>query len=517
MPNPHLASIGIDGQAPISKIMLQKDRLRKGSAVTYPKHDHVFRNALIFDGSGGQAYTGELAVGGDRIAAVGPPGTIEFGAGDQEHDLRGLAVSPGFIDAHTHDDRIVLDAPAMVPKVSQGVTTVVTGNCGISLVPVTFTGEPPPPMNLLGGSEAYGFPSFGAYAAAVKKAAPGINVAALVGHSALRLATMSDITRKARGNEINAMLAHADEAMANGAIGFSTGLFYPPNAAADMDEVSQIAARFAEKGGVYATHMRDEFDHVLDSIEETLQTAGKARIPVVISHHKCAGPRNWGRTRETLPKIEAAAARQRVNFDVYPYAAGSTNLRADLVTGEYRIMISWSRPHPEMNGRDLSTIAAEWNCDLDEAARRLDPAGAIYFQMDEADVCRVMRSKLAMIGSDGLPHDAHPHPRLWGTFPRVIGHYARDLGLFPMETAIHKMTGLPAEVFKLKDRGRLERGYFADLVVFDPETIIDRATYASPLVPASGIAEVYVNGRLSYAEEKGATPGAGRLIGGNGA
>jgi N-acyl-D-amino-acid deacylase len=494
--------------------MLQKHRLRKGSAMQHAKHDHVFRNALIFDGAGGQPIAGELAIDGDRIAAIAPAGSLPAGAGNQEHDLGGLALSPGFIDAHTHDDRIVLDAPAMVPKVSQGVTTVVAGNCGISLAPVTFTGDPPAPMNLLGGSEAYCFPTFAAYAAAVKKAAPSINVAALVGHSALRLATMSDSGRKARPKEIDAMLALADEAMASGAIGFSTGLFYPPNAAADMDEVSQIAARFAEKGGVYATHMRDEHDHVLDSIDETLATAGRARIAVIISHHKCAGPRNWGRTRETLPKIEEAAARQKVNFDVYPYAAGSTNLRADLVTEEYRIMISWSRPHPEMNGRDLSAIAAEWNCDLKEAARRLDPAGAIYFQMDEADVCRVMRSPLAMIGSDGLPHDAHPHPRLWGTFPRVIGHYARDLGLFPIETAIHKMTGLPAQVFKLKDRGRLEPGYFADLVVFDPATIIDRATYASPLVPASGIAAVYVNGKLSYAEGKGATPGAGRLIGG---
>jgi N-acyl-D-amino-acid deacylase len=494
--------------------MLQKHQLRKGALVSKLDHDHIFRNALVFDGGGGAPYLGELAITGERIASAGPPGTIPRGAGDAEHDLAGLALSPGFIDTHTHDDRIVLDAPAMLPKVSQGVTTVVAGNCGISLAPVTFKSDPPPPMNLLGGSEAYRFPSFAAYAAAVENAAPSINVAALVGHSALRLATMGDIGKRASDKEIDAMLAHVDEAMANGAIGFSTGLFYPPNAAADIDEVSRVAARFAEKGGVYATHMRDESDHVLDSIDETLATAGRARIPLVVSHHKCAGPANWGRTRETLPRLEEASAAQPVNLDVYPYAAGSTNLRADLVTNEYRIMISWSRPHPEMNGRDLSDIATEWGCDLMDAARRLDPAGAIYFQMDEADVRRVMKSPLAMIGSDGLPHDAHPHPRLWGTFPRVIGRYARDLGLFPIEIAIHKMTGLPASVFKLKDRGRLMAGCFADLVVFDPKTIIDRATYESPLEPAIGVVEVYVNGRLSYAAGRGAVPGAGRLIGG---
>jgi N-acyl-D-amino-acid deacylase len=476
-------------------------------------HDHVFRNALIFDGSGTAPFTGELAVEGDHIIAVGPPGTIRSRAGDQEHNLEGLAISPGFIDAHTHDDRLVLDAPTMLPKISQGVTTVVVGNCGISLAPVIFEKDPPPPMNLLGGRKAYSFPSFASYATAVAKAAPSINVAALVGHSALRLATMNDVGRKASDSEMNAMISHVDEALAGGATGFSTGLFYLPNAAADMDEVSRIAQRFAEKGGVYATHMRNEFDFVLDSIDETLITARRAQIAVVISHHKCAGPKNWGRTLETLPKIEAAALSQAVHFDVYPYAAGSTNLRADLVTDEYRIMITWSKPHPEMNGRDLNVIAAEWSCDLMEAARRLDPAGAIYFQMDESDVRRVMSSKLAIIGSDGLPHDDHPHPRLWGTFPRVIGHYARDLGLFRIESAIRKMTGLPAEVFKLKGRGRLLPGYFADLVVFNPITIIDRATYDSPLEPAIGIKQVFVNGRLSFAEGAGATSGAGRLIG----
>ena len=477
-------------------------------------HELVFRNAVVFDGSGKPPYLGELGLSGERIAEIGPPGTIPEKAGRLEQDLRGLALAPGFIDAHTHDDRIVLDDPSILPKISQGVTTVVVGNCGISLAPVTFGGDPPPPMNLLGGAQAYEFPSFASYAKAIKRTAPAINVAALVGHSALRLATMGDVRRKATDGEIAAMRAHADEAMANGAIGFSTGLFYPPNAAADADEVSRIAARFAERGGLYATHMRDEFDHVLDSIDETLITARNARIPVVISHHKCAGPGNWGRTRETLPRLEKAAETQPVNLDVYPYEAGSTNLRSDLVSDEYRIMISWSRPHPEMNGRDLQDIAAQWNCDLKEAARRLDPAGAIYFQMDETDVRRVMSSKLAMIGSDGLPHDAHPHPRLWGTFPRVIGRYARELGVFPMEVAIHKMTGLPAQVFKLAERGRLEGGFFADLVVFDPKTIIDQSTYDSPKKRALGIRQVFVNGSLSFSEESGSIGRAGRLIGG---
>ena len=485
------------------------------STLVEPRYDHVFRNALLIDGTGSPPQPGELAVSGERIAALGPAGSIPPGSGRQEHDLRGRALAPGFVDSHTHDDRIVLDNPEMVMKISQGVTTVVTGNCGISLAPVTFPGEPPAPMNLLGGREAYEFPSFGDYAAAIKATVPAVNVAALVGHSALRLATMSDIRVKASPAEVAAMLDLAEEAMENGAAGFSTGLFYPTNAAADIEEVAAVAARFAARGGVYATHMRSEMEPVLDSIAETLETAERARIPVVISHHKCAGPRNWGRTRETLPAIEAAAKRQPVALDAYPYNAGSTNLRADLVTDEYRIMITWSRPHPEATGRDLADIAAEWGVDLHEAARRLDPAGAIYFQMDEADVRRVLSFPLTMIGSDGLPHDDHPHPRLWGTFPRVLGHYARELGLFSLATAVHKMTGKPAEVFRLTGRGRLAEGFFADLVVFDPGTVIDRSTYENPKQLSDGIEMVFVNGTLAW--EAGATSvkRAGRLVGGS--
>jgi N-acyl-D-amino-acid deacylase len=502
-------------------MMLQKrSRLARSERIGFlemtgsPSYDHVFRNALIIDGTGKPPVRGELAVAGETIADMGPAGTIAAGSGAVEHDLKGRALAPGFIDTHTHDDRIVLDAPDMLPKISQGVTTVVTGNCGISLAPVTFPGEPPAPMNLLGGRKAYEFPTFADYARVIRDTTPAINVAALVGHSALRLATMSDIRVKASESQISAMLDHAEEAMENGAAGFSTGLFYPTNAAADIDEVSRVASVFAKHGGVYATHMRSEMEPVLDSLAETFETAGRAKISVVISHHKCAGPRNWGRTKETLPVIEAASRKQAVGLDAYPYAAGSTNLRADLITDEYRIMITWSRPHPEATGRDLKDIAAEWRVDLAEAARKLDPAGAIYFQMDEADVRRVLAFPLTMIGSDGLPHDDHPHPRLWGTFPRVLGHYAREVGLFPLETAVHKMTGLSAKTFRLDRRGVLAKGNFADLVVFDPETVIDRATYERPKEFSAGIDKVFVNGALAW--EAGATSvkRAGRLVGG---
>ena len=232
-------------------------------------------------------------------------------------------------------------------------------------------------------------------------------------------------------------------------------------------------------------------------------------MPVVISHHKCAGTRNHGRTRETLALIAAARERQSVALDVYPYVAGSTVLDARRLGEAERIIVTWSKARPECAGRDLDSIAAEMGVSRERAANALAPAGAIYFMMDEADVRRVLAFGHAMIGSDGLPHDAHPHPRLWGTFPRVLGHYVREVGLFPLEEAVRRMTGLPAAQFGLTDRGILRPGSYADLVLFDPDTIADRATFEAPTEPAAGIALVMVNGRAVWRDgaATGARPG----------
>jgi N-acyl-D-aspartate/D-glutamate deacylase len=283
-----------------------------------------------------------------------------------------------------------------------------------------------------------------------------------------------------------------------GAIGFSTGLWYKPNAAADIEEVAALAELLSDRGGTYTTHMRDEHDGVLDSLQEAFETANRAHVPVVISHHKCAGPKNWGRSIETLPMIEKARARQNVSLDAYPYVAGSTVLEPHMVDPDIRIMVAWSVPHPEMASRDLSDVAREWNCSQVDAAVRLAPAGAIYFQIDEQDMRRILSYPPTMVGSDGLPHDTHPHPRLWGTFPRVLGHYCREEKLFSLEQAVHKMTGLSAANFGLKDRGIVAEGAFADLVVFDADTIIDKSTFDNPTLPAAGIDHVMVNGQIGW-------------------
>lgn len=459
-------------------------------------HDLVLRNALIIDGTGRPGFPGDVGIRGDRIATIGEPGTL---LGDEHMDVGGRVVSPGFIDVHTHDDRLVLIDPAMAPKVSQGISTVIVGNCGVSLSPLLLQEEPPQPLNLLGSAKDFRFGRMADYIEAVASASPAVNVAALVGHSSLRVAVMGDLDRPATDAEIEGMRQILASALEDGAIGLSTGLYYPPARAAEIDEVVPLAREVALAGGIYTTHMRDEDDFVMESLEETFETGRRADVPVVVSHHKCAGRRNWGRSVHTLRAIEAAAAKQEVGVDAYPYAACSTILLPEWVDETIRAMVTWSTPHPEMAARDLSDIAVEWGVSQKEAAARLAPAGAVYFDMHEDDVQRILANPLVMIGSDGIPHDQHPHPRLWGTFPRVLGHYSRDVGLFPLEEAVRKMTSLPAEKFRLRGRGQVVVGYFADLVVFDPATIIDAATFEKPIAPATGIEALFVNGKMAYA------------------
>jgi len=457
-------------------------------------HHFLLRGGAVIDGTGAPRCRADVRVQDGRIAEIG----ADLAQQDAEViDASGRVVTPGFIDVHTHDDQYVLSSPQALPKISQGVTTVVIGNCGISLAPLVHPNVPPP-LNLLGGAGKHVFATMRAYADAVAAARPAVNVAALFGHSTLRVATMDDVYRPATAAQQQRMVELARECMDAGAIGFSSGLFYPTNAPADVQEVTLLARVAADAGGVYTTHIRDETKHVIAALDEAFKAGRDAGLPVVISHHKCAGPENWGRSQETLAHIDAARKRQPVGLDVYPYIAGSTVLRADMADGVIDIMVTWSEPFPEMSGRWLADIAREWNCTQQEACERLQPGGASYFHMREDDVQRVMRYEATMIGSDGLPHDRHPHPRLWGTFPRVLGHYSRELGLFPLEEAVHRMTGLSARRFGLDGRGTVTPGAHADLVVLDPERVIDRSTYAEPTRVAEGIDCVMVGGVVSY-------------------
>ncbi len=474
--------------------------------------DLILRDATIFDGTGGPRCQGDVGVTGDRIVAVGDLGAA---SADREIIASGKALAPGFIDAHTHDDRAVLCGPSCtLCKSSQGVTTVVVGNCGVSLAPARFAKPPPPPLELIGAEGWWRFDSFGDYAHELRKQGSELNTYALVGHQTLRVEAMEgDVYRAANDKEIARMQLRVKQSLAEGASGFSTGLYYPPNMHATTEEVIAVADGLRAAGGLYTTHMRDEADRVCASIEESAKIAKRVGCAVLISHHKCSMPENYGRSTQTLPLIAAIAETQDIAFDMYPYPAGSTVLMPDRLREGLRVMITWSVPHPDMAGKDLAEIARGWNTDFRSAAERLSPAGAITFQMDEEDVRRIMAHPLSIIGSDGIPHDAHPHPRLWGTFPRVLGLYARELRLFSLETAIHKMTGRTASVFGMLDRGEIRPGALADLVLFDPATVLDRATFENPIQESIGIEQVWVNGVATYVSAKGATgEKPGRLV-----
>lgn len=235
-------------------------------------------------------------------------------------------------------------------------------------------------------------------------------------------------------------------------------------------------------------------------------------MPVVISHHKCAGAKNWGRTQETLKLFDKVRQTQDVSCDCYPYSASSSTLDLKQITDDFDIVITWSATHPEMAGQSLRDIAGGWSMSLYEAGKRLMPAGAIYYNMDEQDVRRVLSYPLTMVGSDGLPNDPMPHPRLWGAFPRVLGHYSRDEGLFPLTVAVHKMSGMSAARYQLPQRGLIKTGYYADLVLFDALKVKDSATFSQPQQPAAGIDAVWVNGVLSYEHQAVTGLRAGRFL-----
>lgn len=470
--------------------------------------DLVIEGGNVIDGTGAPRFRADVGVINGSIQALGDL------AGENARtrvDATGLVVSPGFIDVHSHDDLFLLEKGSEPhPKVLQGVTTVVVGNCGISLAPLV-TSAPPAPLNAL-GADTFRFKGFGEFLNAVDEAEPVLNAVALVGHSTLRVAHMSDLSRPATPCEVVAMRASLESALEHGAWGLSTGLYYPTASAASAAEVIEIGRPLSPRNALIAMHIRDEGDQIDAALREAFAIGDALDVPIVLSHHKLVGVQNHGRSIETLALVDEFSRKRSVCMDCYPYDASSTMLLPARVRQSREVLVTWSKSHPSAAGRSLFAIAKERQESPEATAAALAPAGAIYFAMSDDDVGRIMSHPLTMVGSDGLVHDAHPHPRLWGTFPRVLGRYVRDRRLFSLEEAIHKMTGLSASRFAIPNRGTIKIGNYADLVVFNPQTITDRATYKEPSLPPEGIVRVFVNGKLAC--ENGTMTGsrAGRML-----
>ncbi|MFT5503613.1 MAG: N-acyl-D-amino-acid deacylase [Gammaproteobacteria bacterium] len=467
-----------------------------------PVCDFIITGARLIDGTGGSSSFQDIAVDRDRIVEIGD---CRHWTADQTIDANGLVLAPGFIDSHTHDDHAVLDSDSFICKLSQGVTSIVAGNCGIGIAPLNPNIELPAPFPILADKDAFRYASVSQYREEITRSGTRLNLAFLTGHSNLRLNAMkSGWDRKSTEEEQKAMAEQLRQSLQEGCIGLSSGLDYPPAEKSTTDELMTIAKVLKDfDQAVYVTHMRSESDHIMEAIEETLQIGQSSRSSVIISHHKCAGPKNYGKSAMTLGRIDQAIeSGQNVSFDVYPYIASSTSLLASYVDESESILVVESEPFPEFNGQYLHQIAEAWKMDQKECCERLYPATAIYFSMHKSDLNRILSHPAGMIGSDGIASMRKPHPRLWGTFPKVLGYYVREQRLMALETAVHKMTGLTAKNFGLKDRGILKPGNFADLVLFDPETIIDRASFDDPCQLCVGIKQVWINGKSSWNKSK---------------
>lgn len=482
--------------------------------------DIIIRNARVIDGSGSTSFAADVEVAGGRITRVGTVG----GSASREIDARGRVLSPGFVDTHSHDDGAFIRYPGMEFKLAQGVTSEVSGNCGSSAIP-NEPGRKFMPGDLA-SSKSANWTDLNSYFAACMARKPAINNMMLVGHNRVRAYVIGRENRQATASELAEMRGHVAKAMEQGACGFSTGLIYEPGRFANTHEVVSLAEACAPYGGLYATHMRNEGDKLLEAVEEAIAIARSAGVGLHISHHKAAGKWNWGRVKESFARINRAEEEGvTVTLDVYPYTAGSgpmwqyVNLERIDIEWAANVMINSCPDDTTLEGKMIPEIGAEKGWDIAETVRQVlsTPRGqnviCTHFIIDEADIETNLRDRRVMIGSDGIPDlNGRPHPRLYGTMPRVLGKYVRERKALSLEEAIRRMTSLPCERFGMSNRGLIREGYWADLVLFDPDTVRDTATYQEPKQEPVGIGLVVVNGAVAYENGTHTGSGSGRML-----
>jgi N-acyl-D-amino-acid deacylase len=512
----------------------------------------IFKGGTVYDGTGSPPVEADVAIDGDRVVALGPD--LSF-PGVAELDVRGKAVAPGFIDIHSHTDRELLVNPRAESKIRQGVTTEIIGQDGGSLGPWRDTRPEAVEREVRDIASFY---------QVLERDGSSVNIASMIGAGTVRGLVVGREDRPATLEEIDQMVVLVTEAIREGACGLSTGLEYVPGGFADLDELVALAGVLRGTGLPYASHMRNEDDQLLAAIEEAINVGIQADVPVHISHLKAQGERNWWKAGPALATIERAAEEREVTFDRYPYVAYSTGLaslfplwsrdggtdaflaRLDdpaqqpaleaAVRGKVAELGSWnavqmtSADSAELDwvrGRRLGDLAQERNADpytllVSIMLTGRAAIGMVGFGMSEENTAAILAHPLGMVCSDGSARatygplsEGSPHPRSYGSFPRVLGHYCRDQRLMPLEVGIHKMTGMPARRLRLDHRGVLAVGAYADLVVFDPAAINDRATFEAPHQYAVGIDLVLVNGSvvLRDGEHTGSLPGRPLRVG----
>ena len=504
----------------------------------------VLHNATIIDGTGRAPFVTDIGVVGDRIALIG---NLEERDAISRLDCTGLTLAPGFIDVHSHSDELWLALPRCDGKIAQGVTTEIGGNCGMSVAPLYG-----PALERVERSSRHvgvdvEWRGLDEFFSLVERNGVALNVATLVGLGTTRQAVAGDSERPLESAEIAAQQRLVREACEQGALGVSSGLIYPPSSYADLDELAAMASAARDAGApLYASHVRSEADELIAAIDEALEVGRRTGVAVQCSHHKASGKNNWGKVHQTLAMIDDARSRGMDAYcDVYPYVASWTelatilpadaryggiastlerlsdpqtataialhlNLKFDGMWNDIMITEVASNKNAEVAGLRMSEIARVWRMSPAQAAilllreEQLE-VGAVFFKMNEDDVASVLSAEFCCIGSDasiralsGPTARGVPHPRTFGTFPRVFGRFVRQRKTLDSVEAVRRMTSLPAKIFRLRDRGTIEPGMFADLVIFEGENIRDTATYEAPYNFPDGIRSVYVNGTAVY-------------------